>query len=56
MLRKEGATAARVCELLSGDGQSWDDEALERNLIPMDAETAKVLFGYDGIQYIKRNS
>lgn len=38
---REGATAERVNELLSPDGLAWDDEALDRNLLPLDAEMAK---------------
>ena len=41
LCRKEGAVAEQVSELLSPDGQSWDETALEQNLIPLDAAAAR---------------
>ena len=41
LCRKDGALAEQVSELMSPDGLSWDDEALDQNLIPLDAAAAK---------------
>lgn len=41
LCRREGAIAERDSELQSPDGLDWDDEALNRNLLPLDAELAK---------------
>jgi hypothetical protein len=39
--RKEGATAVLVADLLTDDGQMWDEDALNQNLLPLDAEEAR---------------
>ena len=39
--RMDGATAERVCDLLSPDGRSWDENALNQNLVPLDAAAAQ---------------
>ncbi|KAF8740105.1 hypothetical protein HU200_013821 [Digitaria exilis] len=39
--RRDGGTAIHVCDLMTPDGRDWDVEALEHNLIPMDAEAVR---------------
>ena len=41
LCRKAEAIAEQVSELLSPDGSSWNDAALEQNLVPLDAEAAR---------------
>jgi len=41
LCRKDEAIAEQVSELLSPDGSSWNDAALEQNLVPLDAEAAR---------------
>lgn len=36
-----GASAMRVCELLTADGISWSSQALQENWLPMDAQAVK---------------
>ena len=36
-----GATAVRVCDLLNPGGRSWDENALNQNLVPLDAAAAR---------------
>ena len=38
---KPRASVVHVSELLSGDGRSWDEEALDNNLLYMDEEAVK---------------
>lgn len=38
---KEGAVVELVSELLSPDGRSWDDDALDQNLVPLDAAVVR---------------
>jgi hypothetical protein len=38
---KPGASAVQVSELLSADGQSWNDEVLDSNLLHMDAQAVR---------------
>ena len=38
---KPGALATRVSDLLAADGSSWDDAALNDNLLAMDAQAVK---------------
>jgi hypothetical protein len=37
----EGATAEQVCDLLSSDGPSWDENALNQILTPLDAAAVR---------------
>jgi len=39
--RMDGATAVRVCDLLNPGGRSWDENALNQNLVPLDAAAAR---------------
>jgi hypothetical protein len=39
--RMEGATTEQVCDLLSPDGRSWDENALNQNLTPLDAAAVR---------------
>jgi hypothetical protein len=39
--RKEGATAVLVADLISDDGQQWNEDALNQNLLPFDTEAAR---------------
>lgn len=41
LCRKDGAMAEQVSELISTDGLSWDNAALDQNLIPLDAAVAR---------------
>jgi hypothetical protein len=38
---KEGTVVELVSELLSPDGRSWDDDALDQNLVPLDAAVVR---------------
>jgi hypothetical protein len=40
-LPKPGASAVQVSELLSADGQSWNDEVLDSNLLHMDVQAVR---------------
>lgn len=40
---KDGATAIQVSELLTVDGRSWDGDALNQNLLPLDVEAVKLI-------------
>jgi hypothetical protein len=39
--RMEGATTEQVCDMLSPDGRSWDENALNQNLTPLDAAAVR---------------
>ena len=41
LCRKDGAVAEQVSDLLNSDGLSWDDAALDQNLVPLDAAAAR---------------
>jgi hypothetical protein len=39
--RKADASAIHIADLLNADGRSWNEEALNQNLLPFDVEAAK---------------
>jgi ribonuclease HI len=43
LCKRDGATAVLVSDLMNTDGVSWNEEALDQNLLPLDAQAVRCI-------------